>query len=201
MRRVLLLSVCLLLAVLGCSEERPVETEKKQDSTRMLRSQKDSLQRRATALRDSLKKRTSRIHELEEDLRRQKTLLTLLRDNRVGLWAPDEQAMHIRFADSVNAQNARDLVDAFNERFAGSFNPELLLHSVEGAVARVGVSDDEQLGERMGTTGSEMYVATMTYTLTSLCCIDRVYLDIDQGSHAGPGYYSRETWIHLVPEE
>lgn len=200
-RSCLLLISCLLLTTLGCSDEGSDQTVKQQRQIHTLRSQNDSLQRRSKMLRDSLRRLSLRIHELQDDLRAQKKLRPLLLDNRVGLWEPDEQATHIRFADSVDTQNVRDLVETFNDQFAGSFNPELLLRSVEGAVARVGVLNDVQLTERMGTTGSGMYMATMTYTLTSLCRIDSVYIDIDEGSHASPGYYSRETWINLVQEE
>jgi len=201
MRNCLLLTSCLLLAALGCTDERADRIDKQQQQIRTLQGQNDSLQRQSKALRDSLGTLAWRVRDLEDELRAQKKLHSLLLDNRVGVWEPNEQATRIRFADSVDAQSVHDLVAAFNERFAGSFNPRLQLQSVKGAVARVEVSDDGQLGERMGTTGSEMYVATMTYTLTSYCHIDRVYLDIDEGSHAGPGYYSRATWINLVQEE
>lgn len=201
MRSGLLLTCCLLLAALGCSDERSARIEAQQRHIRQLRRQNDSLRRRVGALADSLRLLSRRIRELEGAPRGRQKLRALLLDNRVGIWEPDEQAMHIRFSDSVDAQNVRDLVDAFNARFAGSFNPELRLLSVENAVARVGVSDDDQLTERMGTAGSRMYLATMTYTLTSLPRIDSVYLDIDEGSHARPGYYSRETWVDLVREE
>lgn len=200
-RNCFLLVSCLLLATLSCSGEDSDRTAKRQRQLHTLHSKNDSLERRSKRLRDSLRRRSLKLHELEEDLTAQKKLRSLLLDNRIGLWAPDEQAMHIRFADSVDTQDVGELVDAFNGRFAGSFNPELRLRSVDGSVARVGVSDDSQLGERMGSTGSEMYMASMTYTLTSLGRIDSVYLDIEGGSHARPGYYSRKTWVDLVQED
>lgn len=154
-----------------------------------------------TALSDSLQKQHERIAFLEDQLRRERKLQPLLMDNRIGLWEADEQAMFIRFGDPVAAQDVSDLVAAFNERNAGSMNPALRLISMDDAVARVGVSDDAQLGERMGSTGSEMFVSTMTYTLTSLPRIDSVYLDIQPGSHAGPGYYSRRSWLDLIEDD
>ena len=196
----------LSLTSLGCSNERSAQTEEQQRQIRALRHQNDSLQRQLRTLRDSLRQRSAKIFDLKDDLRLQKKLRPLLLDNRVGLWEPVEQATRIRFGDSLDAQSAEDLVAAFNERFvnnrsARSFNPHLQLQSVQGAVARVGVSDDDQLGERMGSAGSEMYMATLTYALTSLCRIDSVYLDIEYGSHASPDYYSRKTWVSLVQEE
>lgn len=122
-------------------------------------------------------------------------------DKRVGVWEPDEQAMRIRFAEAVAASHVRELVDAFNKRFASSFDLRLQLQSVEGSVARVRLSDDSRLAERMGSTGSQMYVAIMTYTLTSLAPIDSVYLDVVEGSHVQPGYYTRDSWSHLVQKE
>lgn len=197
--RLLLLS-CLLIAALGCSDERS-DRSAEQRPIDTLRTQTDSVQPQTKMLRDSLRRLSVKIRKLKEDLAAQKKLRPLLLDNRVGLWEPDEHAMYIHFADSVDAQTVPDLVNAFNRRFAGRFNLELLLQSTEGAAARVEVSDDTRLGEQMGSAGSRMYLATMTYTLTSLSRIDSVYLDIEEGSHASPGYYSRKTWVDLVQEE
>lgn len=119
-------------------------------------------------------------------------------DRRVGVWAPDDQAMHIRFVEAVETSHVRELVDAFNHRFAPSFGLRLQLQSVEGTTVHVGVSDDRRLTEQMGTTGSQMYVASLTYTLTSLAPIDRVYLDVEEGSHAQPGAYTRQVWADLA---
>lgn len=197
----LLFAFCLLFALLGCSDDRSAQIEKQQRQIRTLQRQNDSLQQRLKAQSDTLRRPSSQIRKLKESVKNLRKLRSLLLDNRVGVWEPGEQALHIRFGDSVDAQTVRDLVEAFNERYAGEFNPRLQLQSVEGSVARVGVSDDDRIGEQMGTTGSEMYMATMTYTLTSLCRIDSVYLDIKGGSHASPGYYSRESWVSLVQEE
>lgn len=203
MRRCLLLVSCLLLFGTGCSDERSlraeIEAHKRQISE--LRRQNAELKQQAAVPADSLVKLLREIRRLEAELQQQKKLQPLLMDNRIGLWEADEQAMHIHFAEPVPAREVSDLVAAFNGRYTGSFYPQLRLLSVDGAVARVGVSDDMQLTERMGTAGSGMYIATMTYTLTSLPSVDSVYLDIREGSHAGPGYLSRARLVALVQEE
>jgi elongation factor P hydroxylase len=205
MRGYLLLAFCLGFTVLGCSDERSEKIKEQQHLIRALRDQKDSLrwqlQRRTEMLRDSLQELHNTNGRLKRDMETLKKLRSLLLDNRVGLWGSGDQAEHIHFLDSVDTHSARDLVDAFNARFAGDFNPRLQLQSVQGSVARVSVPDDDQLTERMGTAGSRMYIATTTYTLTSLCRIDSVYFDIEQGSHAGTGYASRETYVEMVRQK
>lgn len=114
-----------------------------------------------------------------------------LLDDRVGVWEPDAQGERVQFAAPVATQDLDSLVQAFNDRFDDPFYPTLLLLGVDGAVARVGVSDDAQFGEQMGTTGAELYAASVVLTLTSHPEIDSVYFDVEEGSHAGPGVASR----------
>jgi hypothetical protein len=123
------------------------------------------------------------------------------RDDRVGIWAATDDVMHVRFADPVRAQDVRDLVAALDARHDNDFNPTLQLEAVEGAVARVGVSDDEQLGERMGSGGAAIYMASATYTLTPLPRIDTVYFAIEEGSQAPLGYSSRVSQLAWTPNE
>jgi hypothetical protein len=158
------------------------------------------LQRHVQALRDSLQEQHLRIEHLERELQLEKKVQPLLLDRRVGLWAPDEQADSIHFEAPVAAHSAADIVSAFNQMNAGTISPILELQTVRGHTAYVAVSDDAQLGSRMGSAGARMYVSAMTYALTSHPEIDSVYLDIRAGDHANPGLYARRSWVGLVRE-
>ena len=61
----------------------------------------------------------------------------------------------------------------------------------------VTLSDDRLLGEAMGSTGAYCYLASLTATLTSLPGIDAVWLEIEEGSHAGHGLYSRSSFLEM----
>lgn len=194
-----LLTCCLLLITVGCTEENDASKKELPRQLSDLRRQNDSLKQRARLLADSLQALSSRI--IPPEVQNQEKLRALLLDDRVGIWEPRSDAKHISFTDSVEAESPRDLVSAFNDRYDDSFYPQLQLQSIRGPIAHVSVSDEGQLAERMGSAGSQLYLAGLTYTLTSHCCIDAVYLEMEAGSHAKPGYYSRVTWIDRVQEK
>ncbi len=201
-RALALIAFAAALVLAGCTEDRGVDDELAGQLAEI-----DSLSRanmelaeRSAALDDSLDTLVSNLREMMGEVRERKKLRAALDDPRTGLWEPGPDALSIRFARPVPAASLDDLVRAFNERFSGSGVPQARLLSVDGSTARVGVSDDALLSERMGSAGSTMYLASLTYTLTSFPGIDRLFLDIRPGSHAGPGYLSRATFPDLVPD-
>lgn len=206
MRSFALLGGCLLLVIGGCSGDAGSDAEGQARKIRELREANDSLERHVDALSDSLAATSARYQEATESLRTRGTRDSLLRrsveelllNDRVGVWAPGEEATSIHFAEPVDSEDVSDLVAAFNRRFSDPFFPELRLQSIQGSVAHVGVSDEQKLTEQMGSTGSAVYLSAMTYTLTSLPQIDSVYLDIAPGSHARPRTYTRSDWLQWV---
>lgn len=52
------------------------------------------------------------------------------------------------------------------------------------------IIDSEYLGERMGSSGSEQYLAEAVINLTSVDGIKFVKIDFEEGSHASPGTWS-----------
>lgn len=55
----------------------------------------------------------------------------------------------------------------------------------------------EHLTEDLGSTGAQIYMASMTYSLTSLKGIHYVDYDFVEGDHAAPGVYDRSYFQNL----
>ena len=56
------------------------------------------------------------------------------------------------------------------------------------------IADATVLTQQMGTTGAMMYLAFVVYNVTELPGIRYVTLDFEEGDHAVPGTYSRESF-------
>ena len=61
----------------------------------------------------------------------------------------------------------------------------------------VNIPESKKLTEEMGSTGSENYMASATYTLTELKNVKFVNFAMKQGDHAEPGVFSREDFKRL----
>lgn len=61
----------------------------------------------------------------------------------------------------------------------------------------VNIPDSKKLTQEMGSTGSENYMASATYTLTELKNVKFVNFAMEQGDHAEPGVFSREDFKRL----
>ncbi len=60
------------------------------------------------------------------------------------------------------------------------------------------ILNDEYLTEQMGTSGADCYMAETIYTLTENDLIQFVRFEIDYGSHACPGLYSRKDYERMI---
>lgn len=60
------------------------------------------------------------------------------------------------------------------------------------------ITDEEYLTEQMGTTGAYCFLAETVYTLTENDLIKFVRIDMEYGSHASPGLYSRNDYKDLI---
>jgi Sporulation and spore germination len=56
------------------------------------------------------------------------------------------------------------------------------------------IPDATYLTQRMGSTGSEMYLASVVYNLTELPGIRFINFDFEEGDHAQPGILSRNSF-------
>ena len=55
------------------------------------------------------------------------------------------------------------------------------------------IPHSEMLTERIGSTGAEIYMASATRSLTELKGIKYVNYDFEEGDHATPGVYNRNS--------
>jgi len=59
----------------------------------------------------------------------------------------------------------------------------------------VNVKNDEVLTEQLGTCGADEYLGIVVLTLTEIKGIGKVNFDFEEGSHASPGTYSRQSFL------
>ncbi|BDX37807.1 hypothetical protein CYCD_11940 [Tenuifilaceae bacterium CYCD] len=64
----------------------------------------------------------------------------------------------------------------------------------------VKIINDEYLTERMGSTGAFCYLAETVYTLTDEENYKYIKIEMEYGSHASPGVYSRKDFKILTKE-
>jgi len=77
----------------------------------------------------------------------------------------------------------------------------LELVEIVGDTVVVRVLNEEFLSERMGSTGAYCYLGETVFTLTEHDAIRHVRIDMNYGSHAGPGVYDRTSFEYLVIRE
>jgi hypothetical protein len=66
---------------------------------------------------------------------------------------------------------------------------------VSEQVVNVEAINDEDLTQRIGSTGAEEFLAAATFTLTEYDNIQFVHFIFEEGDHAAPGLYSREHFL------
>ena len=72
--------------------------------------------------------------------------------------------------------------------------PRIRLQSVAEGIAHVEIIDAEYLTQRMGTSGAQNYLAATTYSLTETPGVRGVDFIFQEGDHAAPGVYTRESF-------
>ena len=112
-----------------------------------------------------------------------------------GVWEVRAEAydFHLQLDQAVDAKTRpRQLLALLNRKWPA---PGVALRAVRENTVYLKVRDDELLTQRMGSTGALLYLATVTFSLTSLPGIDRVHFSFVEGDHARPGYYSRASFV------
>ncbi len=70
--------------------------------------------------------------------------------------------------------------------------PKVKLLNVKDHTASVEVINAEYLTQKMGSSGAQAYLASVTFTLTENPHIKKVHFIFAEGDHAMPGTYTRE---------
>jgi hypothetical protein len=80
--------------------------------------------------------------------------------------------------------------------FINTGNPviKLELVKISGDTVYAKIQEAEYLTQRMGSTGPTMYLAAAVYNLTELPGIRFVNFDFEEGDHAQPGTFNRDSF-------
>jgi len=92
--------------------------------------------------------------------------------------------------------NADSLIKGINE-----MNEKVLLEQkkISGDTIYTEIKDSEYLGNQMGSTGAEIYVADVVLNLTELPGIKYVNIQFKEGSHMQPGTWSKKNFEKYKP--
>lgn len=95
--------------------------------------------------------------------------------------------------DSIKSSPIQ-LVEFLNNRESES---KIEWIEITGDTANIKILNEEYLAERMGSTGAYCYLGETVFTLTEHDSIKYVNIQMEYGSHAGPGVYSRNDFKSL----
>lgn len=96
--------------------------------------------------------------------------------------------------DSI-AKSPNELIEVLNKRPSKS---KIDYVGLSGDTLRIRILEEKYLTEQMGTTGAYCYMAETVYTLTENDLIKFVRFEMEYGSHAGPGVYSRKDYEQMI---
>ncbi|MBK7561487.1 MAG: hypothetical protein IPP43_11655 [Chitinophagaceae bacterium] len=98
--------------------------------------------------------------------------------------------MEIGGPDSLNPGSVVRYINTSNN------NVQFELVKTSNDTVYVKIKDATYLTQQMGSTGTTMYLAQAIYNLTEIPGIRYVNLDFEEGDHAAPGTYSRESFAN-----
>lgn len=110
-----------------------------------------------------------------------------------AVYNPQTQQLELKHNEASNAGNLtiQDMIDAINLKY-----PETKLYktSQQNDTLSVTINDASFLTQQSGTTGAEAYLAEATFALTELQGIKAVNFHFQEGDHAAPKTYTRESF-------
>lgn len=92
--------------------------------------------------------------------------------------------------------DADSLIKGINE-----MNEQVLLEKVKisGDTIYTEIKDSQYLGNQMGSTGAEIYVADVVLNLTAVPGIKYVNIQLKEGSHVQPGTWNKKNFEKYKP--
>lgn len=99
-----------------------------------------------------------------------------------------------KLIDSLG-QSPNELIEILNKR---NQKPKIKYINNQSDTIKIQIINDEFLTEQMGTTGAYCYLGETVFTLTENNLIRFVKIEMDSGSHASPGVYSRADFVDLI---
>lgn len=120
-------------------------------------------------------------------------------DEAATIWRCNENADAIVVYKTLPGAGVKEVVNELNSVHRRFGEPLVELQAIRGPVAIVTVSPPAQLTQQMGSTGAACYLASVTYSLTSIADIIVAEFRFPAGSHATPGRYTRDDFPYLPP--
>lgn len=152
-----------------------------------------ALQQEVSMLRTELKDRDAQFRD---------RLAEVLWDNEPAIWLCDQDIREVERTEWLESNDIATVLQALNQAHRDISNPPtLVLIGMEVDTVRLEVENADTLTHGMGSTGAQCYLASVTFSVTSLPGIDYVWLDFVEGDHARPGRYGRANFPHLFPLE
>lgn len=92
--------------------------------------------------------------------------------------------------DSLSPQAVIEFINSSNPNIALTFN------KISGDTLFVTIPDAVYLTQQMGSTGPTIYFASAVYNLTEIPGIRVANFDFEEGDHAQPGAFTRESFAN-----
>ena len=99
-----------------------------------------------------------------------------------------------KLIDSIQ-KSADTIITILNKR---GFECSIELKEIRQDTIIIQILNGLYLSEQMGTTGAYCFLGETVFTLTELDSINRVKIEMEVGSHAGPGVYTRDDFEDLL---
>lgn len=183
----LLIAMLAILVIAGCE---------KADRAKIDQVQADRKIQELSAHIEQLESQNEQLKEKNEYLKFQNKELQpriqqLISGYGTGIWDYEENNDFPVFVKSLKGADVTKIIGELNKRFQKYKQPLIKYKKKEKGTVFIGLDNEEQLGERMGSHGALSYMATVSYSLTSVKGVDCVYFDVKEGEHAGPGKYCK----------
>ncbi len=94
--------------------------------------------------------------------------------------------------DSIQPASVVALINKSNTQTGYAIRLDFIKTS--GDTVYLKIVDATYLTQQMGSTGPRLFLSGVVYTLTGFNGINYVNLDFEEGDHAAPGTYSRESF-------
>lgn len=206
MRIYFYLALIIIASIVGCdkSEQKQVEQPKINQDQEALATANNRIQELSAQI-DQLRIENQRLKAKNDFLMSQNEIMSprmqqLITCYGTGIWDYDDDINSPMFVKSMKEAGVQDVIAELNERFQKDKQPKITIKKKEGHTVFLGVDNEEQLGEQMGSNGALSYITAVTYSLISVKGIDCVFFDIGEGEHASPGKYCKDSLEPLTPK-
>lgn len=112
------------------------------------------------------------------------------------LWSYDAELDSMVKKEGVAPSDADQIIQAINKKYAQIAVLDYVKTSSDTVYVKI--ADATQLNSQMGTAGAHEYLSEITYSLTDIPTINFVNFDFEEGDHATPGVYEKESFNNKV---